>query len=493
MQHSLVDILPSITAFDQCVVKLRWQDHDIFVDPTINSQGGSLKNKSFPYYAYGLVIAEGNQGLTKLPRPSNSGIHEVHRLTLVKVGGEAQMKVKTTYRGADAESQRSYFASNSISEIQKAYLNYYGNLYSDIAEADPIEFKDDLEANTFTIEEHYTIPNIWKPVLEVEGKLQCEIYPLTLEGYFKVSKSEQRNAPYRLPYPVNHRCEIHVELPEAWDIEEDEKHITTDYYSYDYFVKRRGNAFTISTHYVTKDSYVPIAGFKQFVKDHETMMGNLGYYLTHDPNAQAAVGGPLAGTLVTVFITLMAAALVIWLYRGYDPAPEYLQQKAEPIGGWLILVAIGITLSPVRLIYEFVKDPTLLGAESWMSLWVMEKFGTALFILCTQVYNILSLLFSALLVVLFYMRRSSLPLLASIMYAVTAVMTIADSFVANQISADVPSNSRDIIRSLVAAAIWIPYLLRSERVKKTFVNRYRPTNEATSQQGEQTIYTMSRD
>ncbi|MFY8036310.1 MAG: DUF2569 family protein [Cyclobacteriaceae bacterium] len=40
---------------------------------------------------------------------------------------------------------------------------------------------------------------------------------------------------------------------------------------------------------------------------------------------------------------------------------------------------------------------------------------------------------------------------------------------------------RDITRSIVAAAIWIPYFTISQRVKRTFVNMYRSNQEPNAQ------------
>lgn len=486
LEQRITTVLPAINAFNHCVVKMRWQNGDVFVDPTINNQGGRITDIRFPYYAQGLVISDDTEQLLELPRPSNSGTREVHHIQIDEIGGAAAMKVTTTFIGTDAESQRTYFASNSLAEIQKGYLNYYGNLYPDIKEFEQVKYEDDRESNTFVVYESYTVPNMWKPVPDTDGKLQCEFYPVTLETYFNVSKSEQRSSPYRLPYPVNHLCEINVNLPEAWNLEESNEHITTDYYNYDYAVKGNGSSFTIRTHYVTKESYVPLDDFKKFVKDHEVMMNNLGYYLTYDKNATAA-GGSIAGTLFIVVITLVAAALVFWLYRYYDPAAQYPAKQGISIDGWLFLVAIGISLTPIRVLYDFITDPSLLNAETWMSLWTMDQRGLAAFVMITQVYNIFYLLFSGLLVVLFYMRRSSLPLLACIMYGASAVMTVVDAFVANQISSEVYVSTQDVVRALGTAAIWIPYFLVSERVKKTFVKRYR---EEEASEADQTIYTL---
>jgi hypothetical protein len=48
--------LPSIFAFDHCVVQFKFNGKTYYVDPTISNQGGMLETYSFPDYGVGLVL-----------------------------------------------------------------------------------------------------------------------------------------------------------------------------------------------------------------------------------------------------------------------------------------------------------------------------------------------------------------------------------------------------------------------------------------------------
>jgi hypothetical protein len=155
--------------------------------------------------------------------------------------------------------------------------------------------------------------------------------------------------------------------------------------------------------------------------------------------------------------------------------------QGSPIGGWLILIALGLIISPFRLMYDFFSDPDIVTGAGAMSWFAMKRYGVAAFSFLSQIYNIARLFFSVLLIVLFFQRRTSFPRLMSITLGVQLLMVSADTMIARAVVAvpgDVPY--RDVIQSVFAAAIWIPYMNMSQRVKETFVMRgpdYDPDDE----------------
>jgi hypothetical protein len=93
------------------------------------------------------------------------------------------------------------------------------------------------------------------------------------------------------------------------------------------------------------------------------------------------------------------------------------------------------------------------------------------------VYNSIQLVFIALLLVSFFKRRTIFPTLAIVFYLITLIFLIADNWIVSVLqSTDVTSEEneaslKEIVRSCISTAIWIPYLLQSKRVKHTFVKR----------------------
>jgi hypothetical protein len=149
------------------------------------------------------------------------------------------------------------------------------------------------------------------------------------------------------------------------------------------------------------------------------------------------------------------------------------------IGGWLLLPALGLIATPFVIAFGFYKDmlpafaPDVWNAltnpnsAAYNSLWgpliVYEVLvNLALFIFTVWVsWN-------------FFTKSRRVPKLFVIWLAVIAGTRIVDHLLTYQIPAMAdkpvdPADVRDLARSFVNAAIWIPYFLRSERVKNTFI------------------------
>ena len=158
------------------------------------------------------------------------------------------------------------------------------------------------------------------------------------------------------------------------------------------------------------------------------------------------------------------------------------EKNLEGLRGWLILVAIGVILAPIRLLSvelpmynEILNDGTwelltLVDSELYHPLWAP--------VLITEItFSFMLLLASLYLVVLFFSRHYLFP---RVFIALTLAMLIFIAFDAWLVSQVMPERSffatqniLDFARTLVSAAIWIPYMLVSKRVKVTFVVKNR--------------------
>jgi hypothetical protein len=153
------------------------------------------------------------------------------------------------------------------------------------------------------------------------------------------------------------------------------------------------------------------------------------------------------------------------------------QKHYDKIGGWLILVAIGLIFTPIRLLVVVIKDllPALSadtwsrlttpGTESYHPLWapllLFEVIGNCLFIL-----------FPIIIAIFFFQKRRFVPKLVIILLLSNLVFVAIDYFAADLIpfvaAQEDLGSLAELIRVFLACAVWVPYFLVSKRVKETF-------------------------
>lgn len=159
--------------------------------------------------------------------------------------------------------------------------------------------------------------------------------------------------------------------------------------------------------------------------------------------------------------------------------PQISQNAIQGIGGWLILPLIGLVLTPLRNLVDlpelfptFEADTwralTTAGFESYHPLWgptIVFELVFILFLIIFPIYVLWRVI----------QKSSKAPKLFIILLVVTFVAqiidTIAISVLAQQFSEiDAGDNFRELTRSFFGVLIWVPYFLKSERVKNTFIN-----------------------
>ena len=133
-------------SFNHCVVKLRYHEEDVYIDPTWNEQGGNLLSYTFPSYGYGLVLSPSINGLDSIPNHFKASTYVIDEFIIPKDDDEeGTFIVQTEYHGADADDIRIYLGNNSQEDIKKDYVNFYGSVYSGIRILGDIQHEGTLE------------------------------------------------------------------------------------------------------------------------------------------------------------------------------------------------------------------------------------------------------------------------------------------------------------------------------------------------------------
>lgn len=151
------------------------------------------------------------------------------------------------------------------------------------------------------------------------------------------------------------------------------------------------------------------------------------------------------------------------------------------LSGWLILVGIGLIITPIRISltygpmfysiftngsFEILTTP---GSEQYHSLW-----GPLL--IFELIYNSLMVVVHLFLIYLFFTKNHIFPKA----YIVTVLLSVffipLDAWLGSFVITDEPmfdpDTAKELTRTLMSAAVWVPYMLISKRVKATFVEKY---------------------
>ncbi|MBC3541295.1 DUF3857 domain-containing protein [Rufibacter sediminis] len=486
MRQFVKQELPSPYSFDHCVVKVELLTKSLWYDATISHQEGAYDEIYFPRYETGLVIKPGTKGFTDIPVSTNATIKSVEEYTLGAVKDEVFFNVQTDYTGYEADYIRSHYAANSHQEIEKGYLNFYASSFPGITTEQELLVNDQATANRFTTYENYKIADFWQEGTSDNGNLwTASILPLTLYSKLELPSTRIRNSPLALEYPYDYDHTIKIHVPSNWNVKDDEVEVENKAFSYKQTTTYDAQNRVVVLHFTFKTlkDHVSVEEMKAYFTAIKKIKDGMGFELTHSgPGTGSAI--KMDGdwmSFVLVMLCLGVAGYGGYRLYQYDPAPaDVTQTHARQIGGWLGLVGFGLVLTPFRLMYE-------IATGEWISLDIWNKLGdadsslynpVALWVLVlTIVYNVFFFCYSVLIVTLFFKKRSSLPRLVTIFYAVSLAGMIADACAVSALGGDVTTAYSSITRSLFAAAIWIPYFNLSRRVRETFINRLFPKQE----------------
>ena len=478
---NLPKLLPGHNVFDHCIVYFEFEGKEYFVDPTISNQGGNLENLSGSDYGNGLLLKKGQIGLKKMPPLTKSKLKIAETIIVDSIGGEATFLVESKYFGSKADQMRSYFKTNSSESINQEFLNYYSSLYPTITATENVSVKDDLRdsENSLVIKESYKIDSFWTQS-DTDNYIYCETYPLVLQSLLNYTQSAKRNMPYYLGAPFEFEQETNIHLPEKWTITREDSKMDKKAYAFEKETNLLGNSVSVAYRYALKEEVIEGTEVPSFLSDNDKIKDQLGYQLSYLNSPDAGYNLSTASILIALFTSFLGIFMAIKLYKGYNPVSRE-NCEGKPIGGWLILPAIGLTITPFSLLAQTIAGEYF-DQNTWSSFRVAGYEHASLleiYMGFELFYNIALTIFTILLIVLFYTRRTSLPNLIIIFYAMNLIVSLLSSILVSQVlpenieGLEDDSYFKDTFRSLVGAAIWIPYFLKSERVKSTFCKTYK--------------------
>ena len=480
---TISDMLPSPNAFNHVIVHVLLNNKTYWLDGTMSYQRGDLAGFCEPDYQQALVVTDTTTQLTPIAVTTRGSLVVRETFTLPdEEGKDGSLRVATTYYRDNADAQREDLAGASMKEKEKSYLNYYKKLYGDVITKDSITTADSPAVNSLRINESYILRHLWKKDSS-NGKLLFTANARSFYDALSYVSDDQRKVPVSLRYPYDLDYQIILHTPIEWSLDQTPLHIRNEYYAFDYTAEKEGKVLTLSYQYKTFSDHVPVKFIPQYVKDLKDMNEVTSLDLTWKPDATPVASPSVPGNWLAVVLALLFAAAFAYLaavYYKQSVSPARHTDEPLPIGGGLALLAIGLVFAPMGELINICKMPVF-NYDVWVTASARKDLGNItllqLFLVMEMMVNIFLFTGSILLAVLFFNRRDTFPFTLATYYFACTVFIYADNAINNYFFhthlPDSIISMNSVLWPLLRMAIWIPYLLASERGKTTFVMPYR--------------------
>ncbi|HTX22661.1 MAG TPA: DUF3857 domain-containing protein [Candidatus Aquilonibacter sp.] len=488
VDEAVTNHLPSPFAFNHVILVINLDGKPVWVDPTYSQQGGLLWDRYLPPYGKALVIRPGNNALEDIPPspPQDARQQKVTSTFVIQnYHSPVAFTVQTEYRGASADDMREDLSSTGPGDLAKNYLNYYARLYPGIASVAPLKIADNRQADILTVVESYTITNIW--TRDAADKLwKADFYADDLSEALTDPDSRFRKTPLALSYPLRRQQEIIVHLPDTgWKIPDLTTNIEHEAFSFNYHRQLRGSVVTYDYECRTKLATVPVELVPSYLNEHDQMEDLLSDTLQRSDAPQAA-GINWLMVVIAIFGTGAMAAACLWYWRrtiarsGSCPPvlPSVEGHQLQGLGGWLILIAIGLCVSPfIRILTISQNWEGYFSNQVWQTVAMPQGesydplYGPLL--IFELLGNIFMFGLNLLLLCLFFSKRRPFPKLFIALIFGQATFLILDdvgcALIPSLHSDATVRDHTDAIRATIYAIVWTLYIVRSRRVKATFI------------------------
>ncbi len=481
----LPDALPSMQLFDHAIVMARLDGRNYWLDPTLTNQSGNLETLYQPDYDYALVVAPTGGGL----RHMSEDIQVVHGKRVEEqfdISGGAEQpvdyRILTEVDHYYADTQRDQLAQTTLAAQQQSYLNYVAHYYPSVELAEDLRVTETSDENRIRLFEHYRIPNAWTPQSDT-GYVVITFEPSLIDDHISSVESPKRTSPYAVTHPVRYEQVTRIHVPPDSSFENERYTIEDSAFHFEKTVDFDGSDLVIRYLYQSLRDHVMPADIEQHAQ-HLRDIYNLSSYQVRMTDPAIGFGeyrfdagdlntALLGWSLLTLALSGLLCYRFIYLPERRCGSLEGVDWNLSGVGGWLILPAIFLFVTPVSVAWSSADLLYLFSATQWSLL--RDGVGTGMLALITLevMVNLTLIVVSLFMIVMFVTKRCGFPRLMILFYLFVVTTSGAD-LLAVQLMGEpgielAPGDVGEFVRQLLASLIWGSYFARSERVRATFV------------------------
>ena len=480
-RSKLSEAMPSATEFDHAIVAIERSSGFIYVDATTSYQRGDIANIFIPDYGYALLLREGQSKLQPV-EPGDIFDTNIEEKLAVPYSDSCKLTVTTIYSGGAADAARSNLAGASKKDLEENYRDYYIKTYEGIHMQVPVNFEDDSTKNVLTVTEDYSMPSLWHD--NQKGKKAIDVFAKAVYEQIPDPANAYAGAPLAIFYPRTLRYVLEIKMPENWAFNENAIHIKNASYQFDFSPEMEGDVIRLRYYYKSFKDYIPADKVAQYKSDYKAIEKNFDFSLFYSDNTVNPVSTTVTPSLHTnwlmVLLALGFSAVLAFLIKVLNKKTAEIFYDATtgwPLGGWVIVLGITLGISAIIQLVSFAQN-NFFSTSVWSSL--KENGGQKIqLVFITEM--LVSLFWIAAVVALLYWylhKRDIFPrmftgyvgcLLAGnfLLLILYTTMHYPASF--GDLQTPV---LKQLFRTGVYGAIWVTYVLRSQRVKSTFLQPY---------------------
>jgi hypothetical protein len=479
----ITERLPAPDRFNHAIVKARFRNKDYWIDATVAYQRGRLANRYNPPFKKALVAREGVTGLSDIPLSSTGSIDVTENFDIPSIENvAANLTVVSVYTGLHADEMRSTLANSALSEIETSYTEFYGKKYGKVNMYDSLEISDNDTLNKITLKEFYTIEEPWT-IDSAKNMTQSFATPGHVLTSKMLSIDKSRKNPLALEYPMNLQQQIVITFPQNWKLTAEASDLDRDAYRFTAKSSVYENKVQLRYSFTSKKDHIPVEAFQQYRLDFDQLSQSTNYSFSWTPGLRQVAGQQVnqqSANWLLILIALATGALFGLLcarYNKHSLPTSYPPRQPWDFGSWLVLIIIGVTFSPIRVMIALYRNDAF-NLDIWKNIDVVYANNNPLLIKGFLVIEVVAHMFILALtifnIILLYRKRDIFPHVFCFLLAFNVAWCITDFWLADILvnTNNFVENTGTLIQAIVYAGIWIPVMLRSQRVKETFVVPY---------------------
>ena len=456
--------LPTLLAFDHVIVRATLDGKTVWIDPTKSQQGGTFFTSYIPeYYGKALVINDGVEQLETVHSPTEAIDYE-HTGIIFDVDdfdGTSTMKVSTRFYGSSADSMRQSLVDTNYKTLAEDYLNYYSDTYPGIRDPEPLKITDDKEHNILVINEQYLVDDLF--TLDEEEPRYATLYPFGLSGVLPSPETRIRKNPLAIDHPVRRTYKTVLNTPEDLGYRDTYEEVIDPAFKFSTRQRFKGRTSEFEYSIETLKNRVAPNKMTQYLANRDKLEDLLGDY-PEVPDGRLN----WFAIVISLFTIAMVGGAACWVFYVTSADETPIAESAyDSIGGWLVLIGIGIFLSMFTVPLSFLQE-----ADAYFTRSNWTDFETGTVLAFEVIVNSALVVLTFALAGSFFLKRKIFPKLFIFVAVYSILVAVIDVALCLYLL-EVPPDGDihvELIQLVIRATIWCPYMLISKRVKGTFVH-----------------------